>query len=158
MLFSDVESSTELLNRLATASSRRQVEVLAAECGRPSVSKRRRLDERSNETYRLVVLFLAYTGVRFGELAALRVRRLDLDRRRATIAQPVTVVQGEGLVWGTPKTHGRREVPIPRFLAEDLAGYVAGKAPDDLVFNGIRGGGPLRVAVFRHAGSTPRRE
>jgi integrase len=103
-----------------------QVEDLAAECGRPSeVSKHRRLDERTNDTYRLVVLFLAYTGVRFGELAALRVRRLDLVRRRAMITQSVTVVQGQGLVWGTPKTHERREVPIPRFLVDDLAAHIA---------------------------------
>ena len=36
------------------------------------VSKHRRLDERENRADRLIVLFLAYTGVRFGELAALR--------------------------------------------------------------------------------------
>jgi integrase len=131
-----------------------QVEQLAAECGAPSeVSKHRRLDERTNDTYRLVVLFHAYTGVRFGELAALRVGRLDLVRRRAAITQSVTVVQGQGLVWGTPKTHERREVPIPRFLLEDLAAHVAGKDPDDLVFSGVRRGGPLRVAVFRYGGS-----
>jgi integrase len=128
-----------------------QVEELAAECGRPSeVSKHRRLDERSNETYRLVVLFLSYTGVRFGELAALQVRRLDLVRRRALITQSVTVVQGQGLVWGTPKTHERREVPIPRFLVDDLAAHVSGKDPEDLVFPGVRRGGVLRVAVFRY--------
>lgn len=44
--------------------------------------------------HRLVVLFLAYTGVRFGEMAALRVRRLDLLRRRAMIAESVTLVRG----------------------------------------------------------------
>jgi hypothetical protein len=42
------------------------------------MSKHRRLDERENQTYRLVVLFLADTGVRFGELTALRVSRLDM--------------------------------------------------------------------------------
>ncbi len=133
--------------------SHAQVAALAAECGRPAqVSKHRRLDERTNETYRLVVLFLAYTGVRFGEMAALPVGRLDLVRRRALIAQSVTVVQGQGLVWGTPKTHERRDVPIPRFLVEDLAAHVAGKAPDELVFTGVRGGGPMRAAIFRRGG------
>jgi len=49
-----------------------QVEALAEPCARPTdVSKHRRLDERENQAYRLVVLFLAYTGVRFGEMAAL---------------------------------------------------------------------------------------
>ena len=35
------------------------------------VSKHRRLDERENRADRLIVLFLAYTGVRFGEPAVL---------------------------------------------------------------------------------------
>ena len=75
-----------------------QVEALAEACARPSdVSKHRRHDECENQTYRLVVLFLAYTGVRFGELAALGVS-LDLTSRRATIAESVTIVQGQGLV------------------------------------------------------------
>ena len=95
------------------------------------------------------MLFLAYTGVRFGEMAALRVGRVDLRRSRAVIAESVTPVQGQGLVWGTPKTHQRREVPIPRFLVAELAEHIAGKEPDDLVFAGIRNGQPLRVSTFR---------
>ena len=127
-----------------------QVEALAEACARPAeVSKHRRLDERENATYRLVVLFLAYTGVRFGEMAALRVSRLDLTRRRATIAESVTVVQGRGLVWGTPKSHERRQVPIPRFLVAELDAHIDGKEPDDLVFTGVRRGGPLRASIFR---------
>ena len=70
-----------------------QVEALADECGYPTLySKHRPLGERRNPGYRLVVLFLAYTGVRFGEMAALRVGRLDLERRRAVICESVTVV------------------------------------------------------------------
>ncbi len=127
-----------------------QVNALAQACGYPAeVSKHRAHDERSTELYRLVVLFLAYTGVRFSEMAALRVSRLDLTTRRAVIAASVTPAQGRGLVWGSPKTHQRREVPIPRFLIADLARHVAGKAPDDLVFGGLRGGEALRVSVFR---------
>jgi hypothetical protein len=57
--------------------------------------------------YRLVVLFLAYTGARFGEMAALRVGRLDFLRRRAVIAESVTEVSG-AQVWGTPKGRGVR--------------------------------------------------
>jgi hypothetical protein len=51
-----------------------QVDDLATTAGHPSdPSKHSSLDTRANETYRLVVLFLAHTGVRFGEVAALRV-------------------------------------------------------------------------------------
>ena len=127
-----------------------QVDDLAHACGYPvDPDKHASYDTRTNETYRLVVLFLAYTGVRFGEMAALRVNRLDLARHRAAIVASVTPVQGQGLVWGTPKTHQRREVPIPRFLVAELRVYIAGKRPDDLVFPGIRRGSPLRVTTFR---------
>jgi integrase len=114
--------------------SHEQVHALATEC----------------EPYRLIVLFLAYTGVRFGELAALRVGKLHLLGRRATISEAVTEVNG-GLVWGTPKGHDRRDVPIPRFLVDELAEKVAGKAHDELVFPGTRGS-TLRVRVFRRGG------
>lgn len=99
--------------------------------------------------YRLVVLFLAYTGTRFGEMAALRVHSLDLMRRRAVIADSVTLVRGVQ-VWGTPKGHERREVPIPRFLVDELAAHVAGREPNDLVFRGVKGGA-LRAQVFQRA-------
>jgi integrase len=137
-----------------------QVHALAELIAKPGdVSKRRRLDERENRASRLIVLFLAYTGVRFGELAALRVRRLDLLRRRAMIAEFVTVVQGRGQVWGTPKSHEQREVPIPPFLIDDIAEHVRGKTSDELVFTGVRGGGALRAPVFGVRASTrpPRR-
>ncbi len=117
---------------------------LATATGYPGdPSKFSSLDTRENETYRLVVLFLAYTGVRFGEMAALRVARLELRRNRAVIVESVTPVHGQGLVWGTTKTHQRREVPLPRFLATELVEHVRGKKPDDLVFAGIRNGQPF---------------
>jgi integrase len=102
--------------------------------------------------YRLVVLFLAYTGLRWGEMAALCVGRLDLMRRRAEVAQSVTPVRGV-LTWGTPKGHERRSVPIPRFLVDELAAHVAGKDPAGLVFTGERGG-VLRAQVFQRAAFT----
>ena len=63
----------------------------------------------------------------------------------------MTPVQGKGLVWGTPKSHQRREVSIPSFLVDDLADRMAGREPDDLVFGGIRNDQPLRVSTFRSA-------
>jgi integrase len=39
-------------------------------------------------------------------------------------------------------------VPLPRFLLEDLSQHVAGKAPTDLVFTGMRGAA-LRYPVFQ---------
>lgn len=79
------------------------------------------LAELCGPEYRTLVLFLAYTGVRWGEMAALRVHRLDLLRRRALIAESVTPVKGV-MTWGPTKGHERREVPIPAFLVRELAG------------------------------------
>ncbi len=99
--------------------------------------------------YRLVVLFLAYTGLRWGEMAALRVKRLDFLRRRATIAESVTPIKGV-MTFGPTKGHERRDVPIPRFLVDDLVSLVAGKGPDALVFTGARGA-PMRSQTFQRA-------
>lgn len=52
---------------------------------------------------------------------------------------------------GTPKGHEKREVPIPRFLVDQIAEHIRGKAPDNLVFAGLRGGGALRGPTFRRA-------
>jgi integrase len=95
----------------------------------------------------LVVEVLGYTGLRFGELAALRVGRVDLMRRRFEVSESVTEIQGRA-VFGTPKTHHRRSVPFPRSLLEPLTALVAGRGPNELLFTGP-GGGMLRVGNFR---------
>jgi integrase len=105
------------------------------------------LAESCGPEYWLMVLFLAYTGLRWGEMAALRVHRVDFLRRRVLVAESVTPVKGV-MTFGPTKGHERREVPIPRFLIADLAQHVAGKTPSDLVFNGMRGAA-LRYPVFQ---------
>jgi integrase len=132
-----------------------QVRELAAACADPlpSVLKRRAERGHASADYELVVLFLAYTGIRFGEMAALRVRRLDPLKRRVEIAEAATSVNG-ALIWGTPKGHARRWVSVPRFVAERLGEHVAGRAPDDLVFTSPQGE-PLRAANFRRDVFTP---
>jgi integrase len=99
------------------------------------------------EEYAPLVRLLAYTGLRWGEAAALRVKRVDLVRRRLTVAESVTEVNGR-LVWGAPKTHARRAVPLPRFLVTDLEPLIEGKEPDALVFTAPHGG-VLRGRNFR---------
>jgi integrase len=53
------------------------------------------------------ILTLAFTGLRFGELAALKVRRFDEQRKRLNVVESVTEV-GSELVWTTPKTHQKK--------------------------------------------------
>ncbi len=86
-----------------------------------------------------IVLFLAYTGLRWGEMAALRVMDLDFPRRRVNVDQAVTEV-GPDLVYGTPKNHSRRSVPFPSFLTKMLSGHCDGKRQSDFVFTAPAGG------------------
>lgn len=110
-----------------------EVEQLAAECPAP---------------FDLFVRVLAYTGLRFGEATALRAARVDLMRRRVQVVEAVAEVDGV-LVYGTPKTHQERSVPLPRFLIDPLAELLAGRRGDELVFT-TAVGAPLRNTNFRH--------
>jgi integrase len=85
-----------------------------------------------------VVRFLAYTGLRWGEMAALRVQDFDMLRRRVNVSRSVT--ESGGLVWSTPKTWERRSVPFPAVLADELSALMLGNGREELVFTDLRGG------------------
>ena len=94
-----------------------------------------------------VVLMLGYTGLRIGELVALRVGDVDFLRRRVTVGESATEVNGE-LVWSTPKDDEVRQVPLPGFLVDVLAARCEGRGQGELLFPAPRGG-PLRVRNMR---------
>ena len=83
----------------------------------------------------VLVLLLAYTGLRWGEVIALRVRDVDFARRRLAISENAVEVGPETIV-GTPKSHKRRSVPFPSFLGDALAEAAIGKQPSELLFSG----------------------
>lgn len=93
-----------------------------------------------------LVRFAAYTGLRAGEVCALRVGRLDLVRGRALVSESVTEVDGQGLVFSEPKTYEHRSVTLPKFLCDELRAHLASRAvePDHFVFPATHGG------VLRH--------
>src|SRR4030095_1860803 len=99
--------------------------------------------------YRALVLVGAYGGLRIGELAGLRRRRVDLLRGTVQVAEIVVEVQGV-LHVGPPKTRAsRRTVGLPRFVVEELAAHLAGPGdPEGFVFTAPQGG-PLRLLTFR---------
>jgi integrase len=97
--------------------------------------------------YSTLVLVLGFCGLRWGEAAALRVWRVDLLRGRLEVVEAVTEVNGR-VVFGPPKTHQTRSVPVPAFLREPLARVCEGKPRDALVFTSPRGQ-VLRVNNFR---------
>ncbi|TFV93015.1 site-specific integrase [Blastococcus sp. CT_GayMR20] len=104
-----------------------------------------------------VVRLLAYTGLRFGEMAALRVRRVDFLRKRLVVAESATEVGGT-VQYGSPKTHQQRTVPIPGTLVEPLARRCESKGPDDLVLTSPEGAvlrsGNFRRRIFDPAAET----
>ena len=97
--------------------------------------------------YETLVLFAAWTGMRAGEVEALRVKRLDLAGGRAEVAENLGEARDGGLRFGPTKTHQRRTVPVAPFLIERLAGHVTGRSGDDLVFRAPEGG-PVRHHNF----------
>jgi integrase len=98
---------------------------------------------------RALVLVLAYGGLRWGESVALRRSRVDVLRRRISIVEAATEVNGR-LLFGEPKTHRRRLVHVPTFVVEALAQHLTDRPadPDALVWAAPRGG-PLRYNPYR---------
>lgn len=94
-----------------------------------------------------LVLVLAYCGLRFGEMAALKVSSVDQLRRRFMIEASVTEVNGR-IEWTEPKDHQRRSVPFPSFLDSEIAERMKDREPDALLFTAARGG-VLRIGNAR---------
>lgn len=91
----------------------------------------------ANSAHPTLVLVLAYTGLRWGEATALRVRHVSPARHRLNIEENAVLVKWEIHV-GTPKTHERRSVPYPERLAPLIKAACDGKGPDGLLFgNGV---------------------
>ena len=80
-----------------------------------------------------LVLFLAYTGLRWGEATGLRISDVDLVRRRVQVTENAVNVGGH-IVVGTPKSHQGRSVPYPLFLAPLLAERCTNGKRSDLLF------------------------
>ncbi len=85
-----------------------------------------------------LVLTLAYTGLRWGELVALRVKDVEFLRRRISVhdnAVQLGVDHAEGLT----KSRRGRSVPAPQFILDRLSVRCRGKQSTDLVFGGPEG-------------------
>ncbi|MEX0863503.1 MAG: tyrosine-type recombinase/integrase [Acidimicrobiia bacterium] len=107
------------------------------------------LAEAIDERYRVMVLTAAYSGLRFGELCALRVDRLDALRRTIRVEESLAEVRSQ-FIFKSPKSEAsRRTVSVPGFLVEELALHLA-RYPDSsgLIFT-AQGGGPIRRTNFR---------
>lgn len=95
------------------------------------------------DKYQLMVLLAAWCALRFGELAELRRRDLDLSNARLRIRRGVVRVNGVTIV-GSPKTDaGIRDVAIPPHLVPALREHLdkfSQVGRDGLVFPAANGG------------------
>jgi integrase len=102
--------------------------------------------------YRVMIYVAGILGLRWSEITGLRVGRLDLLRRKLTIAETLSEVRGR-LQFADVKTKSsRRTLDIPPFLGDMLAehlvsGGVDGRDPEALVFVSATGQ-PLRTSYF----------
>lgn len=85
--------------------------------------------------YGIIIYMLAYTGLRWGELAGLHGPDIDLTRGRVSVNRNAVEV-GSKIIVGTPKNHELRTVPMPAFLVEMMEGCI----PTGIVFPGPDGG------------------
>jgi integrase len=94
----------------------------------------------------LIVYLGAALGLRWGEVAGLRVGRLDLLRGELTVAEQVTRGEGGRSHLGAPKSRaGRRTLTMPAWLVEMLAEHLRARGltaadSDAFVFTWPSGG------------------
>ncbi|MGH3040891.1 MAG: tyrosine-type recombinase/integrase [Gaiellaceae bacterium] len=115
------------------------------------------LAETVGPDYQALVYTAASTGLRWGELAGLRRKHVDLLHRTIAVVEQLTEVNGT-LAFGPPKTKaGQRRVTLPRFVADHLQRQAAERSepgPDGLVFP-AREGGPMRRSNFNRRAWAP---
>jgi integrase len=100
--------------------------------------------------WRALVLLAAFGGLRWGELAALRRNRLDLDAGTVRVDSSVIDIEGH-LSEGPPKWDSRRTVPLPGPIVDELRSHVEQYAEwgrTGRVFVGAKGG-TLRRSNFQ---------
>ena len=91
----------------------------------PTLVKAYALAEAIEPRWRMLVLLATWSGLRWGELVALRRGSLDLDLGRLTVADQLVETQDERHL-GPPKTDaGRRTVYLPAHLVPELAEHLA---------------------------------
>lgn len=110
-----------------------------------------RIIEAVRPPHDVLVLLLAYGGLRIGEAFALRRLRFDYQARTLTIAEAVEEVSGRQY-WDTPKGHRSRVIRLPAFVADRLARHLRTRpeGPETLIFVG-RTGNALRYNSWRRS-------
>lgn len=115
-----------------------------------SADEVKRIGDAVPDQYHALVYLLAYGGLRWGEAAALRRKKVNVLRRRVEVSESLSDVNGQ-LHFGPTKTHQARRVALPKSLNEHLRKHLehhVAKDRDALVFTSPEGD-PLRLPNFR---------
>lgn len=81
------------------------------------------LAKATAQPYDTLIYLFGYGGLRWGEAAALRRRRINLSDSRIEIAESVAEISGR-LVYGPTKSHRTRTITIPPLLRDWLADHL----------------------------------
>ncbi|HXY27662.1 MAG TPA: site-specific integrase, partial [Acidimicrobiales bacterium] len=112
----------------------------------------RRISNNITPRYRLMVLLAAFGQLRFGELAGLRRRRVDVLHRQLRIEEAAIELGNGRVIFGDPKSEkGKRPVAFPGDLVPLLEAHLTefvGADDDALLFTSPEGH-PLRRTKFR---------
>ena len=103
-----------------------------------------RLVVATREPYGALIDFAARTGMRAGEIGALRMAQVDLLHRTVRVEASLSDVAGE-LRREKPKTGEKRNVVLSEALCRELREYLAAgrpRGPGDYLFSGV--GGPAQ--------------
>ena len=117
------------VENLPRRSGKRRVYLSADDVGRLA----------AQSEHRVLVLVLAYCGIRWGEAVALRVRDVEFLRRRLNIHENAVQI-GVRHELGQTKSRTQRSVPVPAFVLDELFVQCKGKGLDHLVYSGRDGG------------------
>ncbi|MCA0143969.1 tyrosine-type recombinase/integrase [Blastococcus sp. LR1] len=116
-----------------------------------TVTQVQALVDAVEDRWRALILLAAWTGLRIGELSALRRVHLDLTAGTVSVRSSVVDVIGQERSYGPPKSAaGRRTVAIPPHIIDNLEHHLATYAQpgaQGLVFIGPKGG-PIRRNNF----------
>ena len=115
-----------------------------------TASEAEQLADAIDSRYRALILTGTYTGLRFGELAALRNNDLDMLRRTLRVDEQLSRQGSWRMVAGPLKSKkAYRTIGIPAFLCDELAIHLTEyPSESDLVFSHAEGG-PLDYNRFR---------
>ena len=112
-------------------------------------SEQSRLEQLTMETGNLNYLVCLYTGLRVGELCALRYEDINFEENTLSVCRSVKRVSSDSqngtatkLVVGDPKTESSvREIPLPFFLSKMLSDQMEsnGASEGDYIFRNSKG-------------------